>query len=153
MNNKIFTLEEITISQLQYLFQIAQEMMSLGLDQLHQSRFALGREKLLSTLFFEPSTRTHYSFLTAASKLGCSIMDINTQVSSILKRETLYDTIKTLEVMGVNMCVIRHGENEYYRVLDERIKLPVVSGGDGTGNHPTQTLLDLFTIYLEYDTF
>lgn len=153
INNKLFTLNEINEQQLYELFDIAQEMKEIGLDNLANNRFHQPSSMLVSTLFFEPSTRTHYSFCAAASKLGCSVMDINTNASSILKRETLYDTVKTLEMMHVNLAVIRHSQNAYYEVLQDDIRMPIVSGGDGTGNHPTQTLLDLFTIYLEYKRF
>ena len=68
-------------------------------------------------LFFEPSTRTHYSFDMAALKLGCRTQNFNAGDSSIKKGETLYDTVKTFEMFGVDAVVIRHKENEYYNQL------------------------------------
>lgn len=110
------------------------------------------QSKTIATLFFEPSTRTHYSFMTAAYKLGYEVVDVNVNNSSLLKGETLYDTIKTLEMMELDLMVIRHPQVRYYDELTQ-IKTPMVSGGDGSGDHPTQVLLDLTTIYEQFGYF
>lgn len=68
------------------------------------------------------------------------------------KGETFYDTVKTFEALGCDAAIIRHSENEYYKQL-KNIKMPILSGGDGTGNHPTQSLLDLLTIRQEFGSF
>lgn len=109
-------------------------------------------EKIIANLFFEPSTRTHYSFETAELKLGCKTIDFAPESSSIKKGETLYDTVKTFESLGVNAVVIRHREDEYYKQL-ENIKIPILNGGDGTKDHPSQSLLDLYTIKEEFGHF
>ncbi|HSJ37170.1 MAG TPA: aspartate carbamoyltransferase [Planococcus sp. (in: firmicutes)] len=103
-------------------------------------------------LFFEPSTRTKLSFEMAEHKLGINALPFETGFSSVLKGETLYDTVKTLEAIGVDAIVVRHSEEEYYRQL-EGIKLAVINGGDGSGQHPTQSLLDLYTIWQEFGRF
>ncbi|MEG1206611.1 MAG: aspartate carbamoyltransferase catalytic subunit, partial [Angelakisella sp.] len=108
--------------------------------------------KTVANLFFEPSTRTHYSFQTAELNLGCKILSLQPESSSLKKGETFYDTVKTFESFGVDAIVIRHTENEYYRKLSG-LSVPVLNGGDGTGNHPTQSLLDLLTIREEFDGF
>ncbi len=100
-------------------------------------------------LFFEPSTRTKMSFEMAEHRLGLSVLPFETAFSSILKGETLYDTVKTMEAIGVRAVVIRHEEEEYYRQL-EGCEVAVINGGDGSGQHPTQSLLDLYTIYQEF---
>ncbi|PSL24844.1 aspartate carbamoyltransferase [Planomicrobium soli] len=100
-------------------------------------------------LFFEPSTRTKMSFEMAQHKMGLTVLPFETTFSSVLKGETLYDTVKTLEAIGVNGVVIRHGEEEYYKEL-ANCQISVINGGDGSGQHPTQSLLDLFTIYQEF---
>ncbi|WP_394120569.1 aspartate carbamoyltransferase catalytic subunit [Planococcus donghaensis] len=100
-------------------------------------------------LFFEPSTRTKMSFEMAEHKMGLAVMPFETAFSSILKGETLYDTVKTMEAIGVNAVIIRHEEEEYYQQL-EGCNVAVINGGDGSGQHPTQSLLDLMTIYQEF---
>lgn len=105
-----------------------------------------------ANLFFENSTRTKTSFDVAERKLGMEVVPFDVSHSSVNKGETLYDTVKTLESIGVNLVVIRHPRNEFYKEL-EQTGIPVINGGDGTGNHPSQTLLDLMTIYQEFGTF
>ena len=100
-------------------------------------------------LFFEPSTRTKMSFEMAEHKMGLAVLPFETAFSSILKGETLYDTVKTMEAIGVNAVIIRHEEEEYYQQL-EGCNVAVINGGDGSGQHPTQSLLDLMTIYQEF---
>ena len=109
-------------------------------------------EKIIANLFFEPSTRTHYSFETAELKLGCKTMNFEAETSSMKKGETLYDTVKTFESLGVDAVVIRNREDEYYKQL-ENIKIPILNGGDGTKDHPSQSLLDLYTIKEEFGHF
>ncbi len=108
--------------------------------------------KKMATLFFENSTRTHYSFITAMLNLGIKVVDFNASVSSVNKGESLYDTVRTFEALGMDGVVIRHSEDEYFKQL-ENIGIPIFNGGDGKTNHPTQSLLDLMTIYEEYGYF
>ena len=108
--------------------------------------------KRFATLFFENSTRTHYSFIMAMRKLGIDVIDCNVSVSSVQKGESLYDTIKTFEAIGVDGVVVRHSQDEYFKEL-EGINIPIFNGGDGKSNHPTQSLLDLMTIYEEFGKF
>lgn len=110
-------------------------------------------EKIVANLFFEPSTRTHYSFDIAALKLGCKTQNFDASNSSLKKGESLYDTVKTFEMFGVNAVVIRHVENKYYNKLVGKINIPILNAGDGTGNHPSQSLLDLLTIKQEFGKF
>jgi len=111
------------------------------------------KEKIyVSNLFFENSTRTKTSFDIAQRKLGLNVVPFDVATSSVKKGETLYDTVKTVESLGVNLVVIRHEKDEYYKDL-KNIKIPIVNGGDGKGNHPSQCLLDLFTIYQEFGKF
>jgi len=109
----------------------------------------------VSNLFFENSTRTHQSFRVAERKLGLDMLDLETSTSSVSKGETLYDTVLTLDALGVEICVIRHSEKEYYKELIEspNIHCAIVNGGDGSGQHPSQCLLDLVTIKQEFGTF
>ena len=108
--------------------------------------------KKVATLFFENSTRTHYSFQCALLNLGIQVLQCDVSRSSVSKGETLYDTVKTFESLGVDGVVIRSSQEEYYKEL-ENINIPIFNGGDGKANHPTQSLLDLMTIYEEYGHF
>ncbi len=109
--------------------------------------------KVVANLFFEPSTRTQYSFMMAEQKLGLKTMDFTAETSSVQKGETLYDTVKTFEAIGVDGVIIRHPQNNYFEELIPNLNIPIFNGGDGSGNHPTQSLLDLLTIYQEYGKF
>ena len=108
--------------------------------------------KVVASLFFEPSTRTQNSYSMAVMRLGGQVITFNSEVSSMKKGETFYDTVKVFEALGCDAAIIRHSENEYYKQLTN-IKMPILSGGDGTGNHPTQSLLDLLTIKQEFGKF
>ena len=108
--------------------------------------------KLVANLFFEPSTRTHYSFEAAQHRLGCCVMSFAPESSSLKKGESFYDTVRTMESFGTDALVIRATQNEYYKEL-KPIKIPILNAGDGTGNHPTQSLLDLLTIRQEFGRF
>lgn len=109
-------------------------------------------DKKIATLFFENSTRTHYSFQCALINLGINVLACDVSKSSVAKGETLYDTVRTFESLGVDGVVIRSSQDEYYKEL-ENIQIPIFNGGDGKSNHPTQSLLDLMTIYEEYGHF
>lgn len=108
-----------------------------------------------SNLFFEDSTRTHKSFEMAELRLGMGMIDFDARTSSVNKGETLYDTILTMSALGVDICVIRHSEVDYYKQLIDSptIQTSIVNGGDGSGQHPSQSLLDLMTIYEEFGSF
>lgn len=111
----------------------------------------LPERKLIANLFFESSTRTHYSFASAQHQLGCIVENFSKVGSSVEKGESLYDTVKTFQAIGFDALVIRHKENEYFNQLSN-IDIPILNGGDGSGNHPTQCLLDMLTIYQEFGT-
>ena len=140
----LLTLKELSTEQIQGIITYAEELK-------HECRVYYNN-KNFATLFFENSTRTHYSFISALMNLGIKVIDVNTQGSSIAKGETLYDTIKTFEAIGVDGVIIRHSQDEYFKDL-EGINIPIINGGDGASNHPTQSLLDLMTIYEEFGHF
>lgn len=110
------------------------------------------KDKIIASMFFEPSTRTQQSFHVALMKLGAKVLSFDTGTSSLQKGESFYDTVKCFEVLGCDGAIIRHGDNRYYNQLEE-ITMPIMSGGDGTGNHPSQSLLDLLTIKQEFGAF
>ncbi|MEB7954886.1 aspartate carbamoyltransferase catalytic subunit [Enterococcus faecalis] len=113
------------------------------------------RQYFATNLFFENSTRTHKSFEVAEKKLGLEVIEFEASRSSVQKGETLYDTVLTMSAIGVDVAVIRHGKENYYDELiqSKTIQCSIVNGGDGSGQHPTQCLLDLMTIYEEFGGF
>jgi aspartate carbamoyltransferase catalytic subunit len=111
------------------------------------------KKLFVANLFFEASTRTKTSFEMAERKLGLDVIPFDAGSSSVLKGETLYDTVRTLESIGVNAVVVRHEEDAYYDELVGHIGIPVINAGDGCGQHPTQCLLDLLTIQQEFGSF
>ena len=104
------------------------------------------RGKTIVNLFFEASTRTRVSFEFAEKRLSADTVNISATGSSVAKGETLVDTARNLEAMGIDMVVIRHGASGAAQFLAERIPSNVVNAGDGWHEHPTQALLDLLTI-------
>lgn len=124
-------------------------LMDAQLFGASQKDWQLPQRRLVANLFFEPSTRTHYSFASAEHQLGCCVEDFTAAGSSVEKGESLYDTVKTFESVGYDAVVIRHRQDEYFREL-EGIEIPIINAGDGAGNHPTQCLLDLLTMYQEF---
>ncbi|GAA0460752.1 aspartate carbamoyltransferase catalytic subunit [Alkalibacillus silvisoli] len=103
-------------------------------------------------LFYEPSTRTKLSFEMACHKLGIKLLSFSKETSSVSKGESLYDTVKTIEALGADFIVIRHPEKRYFEQLTD-LNIPIINGGDGTGEHPTQSLLDLMTIKESFNQF
>ncbi|KAF1681071.1 aspartate carbamoyltransferase catalytic subunit [Bacillus sp. SKDU12] len=140
------TMSELSIEEIKDLLQTAQNLKNGKTNNQLSGTFA-------ANLFFEPSTRTRFSFEVAEKKLGMNVLNLDGTSTSVQKGETLYDTIRTLESIGVDVCVIRHNEDEYYKELVSQINIPILNAGDGCGQHPTQSLLDLMTIYEEFHTF
>jgi aspartate carbamoyltransferase catalytic subunit len=104
------------------------------------------RGKVVVNLFFEDSTRTRNSFALAANRLSADIIEFTKKASSVSKGETLLDTAKNLEAMGIDIVVIRHGAGGAPKFLSRSINACVVNAGDGYCEHPTQGLLDVYTI-------
>jgi aspartate carbamoyltransferase catalytic subunit len=104
------------------------------------------RGKTTVNLFYEPSTRTRTSFEVAAKRLSTDVINIASSTSSVVKGETLLDTAKTVLALGADIVVIRHSCSGTPHFLAKNIKASVVNAGDGTNEHPTQALLDLFTM-------
>ena len=119
----------------------------------HGEQPQVARSYNVANLFFEPSTRTKTSFEMAERRVGCTVIPFDAGFSSALKGETMYDTVKTLEMIGMDVVVIRAKEDEYYNELLEGIECAVINAGDGAGQHPSQSLLDLYTIQKEFGTF
>ena len=104
------------------------------------------RGKTIVTLFYEASTRTRASFELAAKALGADVINVTASSSSVQKGESLYDTVRTLQAVGAQILVIRHGSSGAPYLVARHVEMKVVNGGDGWHAHPTQGLLDLYTM-------
>ena len=131
---------------LDYIFGVAKEMRSM-VERI--GTFDLLKGKILANLFYEPSTRTSSSFLAAMERLGGSVIPINeVTYSSVAKGESLPDTVRTLQTYA-DVIVLRHPEVGSAKLAAQYTTKPIINAGDGIGEHPTQALLDLFTIQEE----
>ncbi|MGX7090365.1 aspartate carbamoyltransferase catalytic subunit [Gemella morbillorum] len=128
------------------------ELITRALELKNGSKVEARGDLYVANLFFENSTRTKHSFEVAEHKHRLNVINFDAATSSVNKGETLYDTCKTLEMLGCNMLVIRHSQDEYYNELSN-LNIPILSGGDGSGEHPSQCLLDLMTMYEKFGTF
>lgn len=102
--------------------------------------------KFVANMFFENSTRTRFSFEVAEKRLGAEVLNFTSAVSSVQKGESIYDTVRTLESMGIDAGIIRLKPIGVLEELANKIKVPLINAGDGNNEHPTQALLDLYTI-------
>ncbi len=104
------------------------------------------RGKVVVNLFFEDSTRTRNSFTLAANRLSADVIEFTKKSSSVSKGETLIDTARNLEAMGIDIVVVRHGAGGAPKLLSRHINSCIINAGDGFDEHPTQALLDVYTI-------
>ncbi|MCR8634936.1 aspartate carbamoyltransferase catalytic subunit [Paenibacillus radicis (ex Xue et al. 2023)] len=102
--------------------------------------------RFVANMFFENSTRTRFSFEVAEKRLGAEVLNFAAAASSVQKGESIYDTVKTLESMGIDAGVIRMKPNGLLAELAQNVKVPLINAGDGNSEHPTQALLDLYTM-------
>ena len=128
------------------------ELITRALELKNGAKVEAREDLFVANLFFENSTRTKHSFEVAENKHRLNVINFDAATSSVNKGETLYDTCKTLEMLGCNMLVIRHSQDAYYNELSN-LNVPILSGGDGSGEHPSQCLLDLMTMYEKFGTF
>jgi aspartate carbamoyltransferase len=142
----IITVKQFSRSDLEYIFGVAHEMRVM-VERV--GTFDLLKGKILASIFYEPSTRTSSSFIAAMERLGGNVININeVRYSSVAKGESLPDTIRTLECYA-DVIVLRHPEVGSAAKAAEAAHKPVINAGDGVGEHPTQALLDAFTIHEE----
>lgn len=140
----ILSVSQFDREKLGYIFRRAHEMRDM-VERVGSADLLKGY--VLACLFYEPSTRTSASFIAAMERLGGSVIPITqgVQFSSVSKGETLADTVRTLEQYA-DAIVLRHPEIGSAQVAADYARVPVINAGDGAGEHPTQALLDLFTI-------
>ena len=142
----ILSVKQFSRADLDYIFGVAHEMRGM-VERI--GTFDLLKGKILANLFYEPSTRTSSSFHAAMERLGGSVIPINNvKYSSVSKGESLADTIRSLECYS-DVIVLRHPEMGSAAIAADAASKPILNAGDGVGEHPTQALLDLFTIFSE----
>ncbi len=142
----IISVKQFQRPDLEYIFGVAHEMRGM-VERI--GTFNLLKGKILANLFYEPSTRTSSSFTAAMERLGGSVIPINeVRYSSVMKGESLIDTVRTLECYA-DVIVLRHPETGSAEIAARAARKPIINAGDGIGEHPTQALLDLFTVFEE----
>ncbi len=140
----LITTADLTKKEILKLFEDAELF-----DDLKSSNLLEG--KLIVTLFFENSTRTRSSFEIAAKRLGAQVVNLEVNTSSTKKGETVEDTVANLDAMKPDAIIIRHSDCGLPESLKSYVSCPILNAGDGKNAHPTQALLDLYTIYKHYN--
>ena len=146
LNQKdLLGMRQLTEDEIWLILERAESMKGIVLGQKEKSRLLQG--KSMVTLFYENSTRTRMAFTMAGTYLGASVKDLGVANSSVQKGESLIDTGITLDRMGIDYMVIRHAQSGAAHLLAKNVSASVINAGDGVNEHPTQSLLDLYTIY------
>lgn len=140
----VLGLRDMTKEEIKTILDLAREMKIRIIEK--EKRNEDLKHSSIATLFYENSTRTRMSFTVAGEYLGANVTDLGIQTSSVNKGESLIDTGKTLDQMGLDVMVIRHNMTGAAHLLAKNVKASVINGGDGTNEHPTQGLLDIYTI-------
>lgn len=137
-------LEDLGADEIVAILDSAENFVDLSQRRRKKRNILTGR--VMVNLFFEPSTRTRTSFSLAARRLGADTLDFTPGSSSLSKGETFIDTAKNIEAMGVDVMVVRHSSPGAPLLLSRHLQCNVINAGDGAHEHPTQGLLDMFTI-------
>ncbi len=144
-NRKDLTnIKELSLAEIEEIFSLATLFKESIVDKV--GSFPCHNNKTIVNFFLEPSTRTRTAFEMSAYKLGAKVISVNSSASSITKGETLKDTAQNLEAICADMIIIRHSAAGAAKYLAERLDIPVINAGDGAHAHPTQALLDSFTL-------
>lgn len=137
-------LEELEAAEITAILDTAESFVGVGTGGRPKNPLLAG--KVVANLFFESSTRTRTSFGLAARRLGADVLDFSPSGSSLSKGESFIDTAKNIEAMGIDAIVVRHSSAGAPHLLAEHLQCSIVNAGDGAHEHPTQALLDIFTI-------
>lgn len=148
LRRNILSVNQFKRSDFHALFAVAQELRA-GVER--EGVLDVMKSRVLTTMFYEPSTRTSSSFIAAMERLGGRTVNINTSASSVKKGETLQDTIRTLACYS-DAIVLRHPDEMSAHIAAKYSPVPIINGGNGSREHPTQAFLDLFTIREELGT-
>ncbi|MFH1362377.1 MAG: aspartate carbamoyltransferase catalytic subunit, partial [bacterium] len=137
-------LKDLSVSEIKLILDTASSMKEVAARPIPKVPTLLAKH--IVTLFYEPSTRTRTSFNMAAKLLSANVTNVAISSSSVVKGESLIDTIKNLEVMGVDAIIIRHSMAGAPQLAAKNSKASIINAGDGFNEHPTQGLLDIFTM-------
>jgi len=137
-------LDELSGEEITYILDTAESFREVSTRSI--KKVPALRGKVVGLLFFEDSTRTRMSFELAASRLSADTVLLTSKGSSVTKGETTLDTVRNVEAMGVDIFVIRHSQSGAPHMLAKQVSASIVNAGDGSHEHPTQALLDIFTI-------
>src|SRR6266852_414009 len=137
-------LRELSADEINFILETADAFKEVGTREI--KKVPALRGKTLVNFFVEPSTRTRTSFELAAFRLSADVINFSAPNSSLTKGETLKDTARNLEALHADILVLRHSSAGAPQFLAQRLKSSVINAGDGAHEHPTQALLDLFTI-------
>ncbi len=140
----ILGLKELTAGEIEFILETAESFREVSLRPIRKVPALRG--KTIVMLFFEPSTRTQMSFDLAAKRLSADTTNISSSASSVVKGETLKDTVRNIEAMKVDIVVMRHSMAGAAHFLAREIGPGVINAGDGAHEHPTQGLIDIFTM-------
>lgn len=142
----LLDMETLDATIIQYLFSRADYYLTESLQP--DAVFDLLKGKIVTSLFFEPSTRTRISFEIAAKQLGAICLSPHMATSATVKGESLLDTVHTYEAMGTDIFIVRHADNNTAQFIASELfsNASIINGGDGNNQHPSQALLDLYTI-------
>lgn len=143
-NKDLLGLKELTAEEIEYILDTAKTMKYVVTSNSKKTPHLQG--KSITTLFYENSTRTRLSFELAAKYMSASAANISASGSSVAKGETLIDTGRTIDRMGTDIIIIRHPQSGAPHLLSKHVKAAVINAGDGMNEHPTQALLDMFTV-------
>ncbi len=137
-------LEDLTAEEIELVLSTAESFKEVTRREI--KKVPALRGKTVVNLFYEPSTRTRVSFEVAAKRLSADVINISTETSSVKKGETLIDTGKNIQALNADIIVVRHNASGAAKMLARHVDISVVNGGDGWHEHPTQALLDIFTL-------
>ena len=151
MSKNLINFSDLTKKEIFDLIELAHIFKSEG-SQDYRNEDLFPDKKIVS-LFCEPSTRTKLSFEIAAHNLGAKFIDFDLPNSSMNKGETLEDTLAALEMMGVDLCILRHTESVIHDLVKHFSNMQFINAGEGAISHPTQTLIDLMTIHESKEIF
>src|SRR5436309_9115894 len=137
-------LRELSADEINFILETADAFKQVGAREI--KKVPALRGKTLVNFFVEPSTRTRISFELAAFRLSADVINLSAATSSLAKGETLKDTARNLEALHADIIVLRHGSAGAAKFIADRLRASVINAGDGAHEHPTQALLDAFTI-------
>lgn len=151
MSKNLINFSDLTKKEIFDLIELANNFKSEdSLDYRYENLFP---DKKIVSMFCEPSTRTKLSFEIAAHNLGATFIDFDLDNSSMQKGETLDDTLAAMEMMGVDLCVLRHTVSVIHGLVENFANMQFINAGEGAISHPTQALIDLMTIHEAKDKF